>query len=155
MNERMNFQEFQTLVENCNQGKHLSSAFYIHESVLNFIPEKLALLTLNVSQALKTPKSAWNIVKFSKQDFIISLLYYPDFLEFPNPHLHKSYTIDLDKLSAREAYYQNSINPPILHRREAFLRQDHPQIAHFQKFTQEGQAINLYENTRTIGFKQT
>lgn len=149
----MDYSIFQKLVKQCTLGKHLPSAIYLHESALEDIPQELTLLTLNVCQALRIPNNAWNLVKFSKQDFKISLLHYPTFFEFPYPELSKSYTIDLTKLSVRKASYQDSENPPILHRREAFLNPEHPQIEYFKKFTQEGEAIGLYENTRTIGFK--
>ena len=52
-------------------------------------------------------------------------------------------------------HYNKTENPPILHRRETFVAPDHPQKEFFNGFTKEGEAIGLYENTRTIGFKQS
>ena len=55
-------------------------------------------------------------------------------------------------MSVREAKYDKSDNPPILHRRETFLAPSHPQTDYLEAFTLEGEKIGLYEKTRTIGF---
>jgi DNA phosphorothioation-associated putative methyltransferase len=112
-------------------------------------------MVIKVAKALKIPTDQWHLLKLYKRDFKLSLLSYPTFFDEPYPQLHKSYTIDLSKLSAREANYGKSENPPILHRRETFVAPGHSQIDHFSTFTREGEAIGLYENTRTIGFKQS
>ena len=149
----MEFEEYRDLVKSIRIGKHLPEAIYLHQSAISHLPENISSLALKVSKALKINR--WNLLKLYKRDFKLTLLSYPTFFDEPYPALEKSYTIDLSKLSVREANYSKSENPPILHRRETFVSPDHPQRELFCIFTREGEAIGLYENTRTIGFKQS
>lgn len=151
----MDFTTFQELVKTIKLGKQLPEAIYIHKCALGELPEKLQSLINSVTKALKISDNQWQLLKLYRRDFKLSLLCYPTFFEEPYPPLHHSYTIDLAKLNVREAKYSKSENPPILHRRETFLAPDHPQIGFFSQFTKEGEAIGLYDNTRTIGFKQS
>lgn len=151
----MDFQTYQTQVKQIKIGKHLPEAIYIHQSALDLIPGALQILIKNICKALKIAEKQWNLLKLYKKDFKVSLLHYPTFFNEPYPQLHRSYTIDLTKLSLREANYNNSDNPPILHRRETFVSPQHPQLDFFKKFTDQGEEIGLYENSRTIGFKQS
>jgi len=151
----MEFGLFQTLVKQVDFGKHLPTAIYVHQSAMDHLPEKRKALVLRVGKALNIDIDQWQVLKLYKRDFKLTLLSYPTFFEYPYPPLNKSYTVDLEKLSVREANYGASDNPPILHRREAFLASEHPQIDFFSAFTQEGEAIGLYQNTRIIGFQKS
>lgn len=151
----MDFAEYQSLVEKIKIGKHLPEAIYIHQTALDHLPEKISRLVINVAKALKINLNQWHLLKLYKRDYKLTLLSYPSFFDEPYPPLHHSYTIDLSKLTVREANYTKSENPPILHRRETFLSPKHPQKGYFNQFTIEGEAIGLYENTRIIGFKQS
>lgn len=151
----MDFTSYQDHVKGIAIGKHLPAAIYIHQSALEHLPEELSSLVLKVAKALKININQWQLLKLYKRDFKITLLCYPSFCEEPYPPLNKSHTIDLSKLSVREANYTKSENPPILHRRETFVAPGHPQIDFFKTYTKEGEDIGLYENTRIIGFKQS
>ena len=147
----MNFETYTKLVNQINLGKKLPGAIYLHQSAIECLPETLAEFILKVSSALKIEHRCWHLIKLSKRDFKLSFLSYPTFLEEPYPKLSHSWTIDLSKLSVREADYATSENPPILHRRETFLSKDHPQWHYFNEFTKEGEEAGLYENSRIIG----
>lgn len=148
----MDFTQYEALVNSLNFGKKLPTAIYIHNSGISFLPEKLNTLVNNISEALGISEN-WNIAKFAKRDFKLTLLSYPDFESYPYPALQKSYTINLENLSLREANYAESDNPPILHRRETFLAPGDERITEYSVFTKEGENIGLYENTKIIGFK--
>ena len=150
----MEFTEFQKLVKVVKFGKHLPEAIYLHQTAIALLPENLRELVLNVTKEFKIRTNQWHLLKLYKRDFKLTLLSYPTFFEEPYPPLHRSYTIDLTKVTVRKANYNKSENPPILHRRETFLAPDHPQKDFFKSFTEEGEVIGLYENARTIGFKQ-
>lgn len=151
----IDYEIFQNLVKQVKIGKHLPEAIYIHQSALDHLPEQLCLLVSKIGKALKISNRQWHLIKLYKRDFKLTLLSYPTFFEEPYPPLNKSYTIDLSKLTVREAKYSKSENPPILHRRETFVAPDHPQKEFFKIFTQEGETIGLYANTRIIGFKKS
>jgi DNA phosphorothioation-associated putative methyltransferase len=47
--------------------------------------------------------------------------------------------------------YAQSTNPPILHRKEAFLRPDHPHHGKFARLTRQEEERGLLKDTATIG----
>lgn len=150
----MNFLDYKALVKKIQIGKQLPDAIYIHNTALSEIPSELAAVTFKIADALKIPDDVWNLVKFYKQDFKVALLNYPGFETESYPALHQSYTIDMQKMTLRKADYSTSDNPPILHRKETFVLESHPLHQKFMQYTAEGEALGLYANTRTIGFKK-
>ena len=149
----MDYTLFKQLVSTIRVGKQLPDAVYVHKSAMESMPEAISNLTLKIADVLKIPSEQWNIIKFYKRDYKLTLLNYPDFDNDSYPALQTSFTIDLQKLSVRKANYEGSNNPPILHRKETFVESSYPLHAHFKSLTNEGEAIGLYENVRTIGFK--
>ena len=118
----MNFKEYKEFVAQITTGKQLPDAVYLHVTALSDVPEKLSKTTKKIANALSISNDAWNVIKFNKRDFKLSLLYYPSFDTYAYPALEHSYTIDLSKLTVRQASYKESPNPPILHRKETFIR---------------------------------
>lgn len=105
--------------------------------------------------ALGLEDKDWNVVKFFKRDHKVALLNYPGFFEDAYPALDHTYTVDLERGTFRESTYRNSDNPPILHRKETFVKPDHPSAALFRAITEEGEKVGLYENPRSIGFRKS
>ena len=97
---------------------------------------------------------AWNVAKFFRRDFKLTLLNYPDFDTYAYPALAQSHTVNLETLAVRTAEYSTSDNPPILHRKETLVTEDDPRRVLFEAVTHEGDAAGLYENPRSIGFKK-
>ena len=95
----------------------------------------------------------FNIIKFRTGELKISFLSYPRFMDDPHPALRRSVTIDLATGKARDIAYDNNSNPPILHRKEAFLPAGHPLHGLFAALTRAEEEAGLYEQTATIGFK--
>ncbi len=150
----MNFLEFRKLVSSLDIGKLLPDAVYLHKSAISCTSPQLWTLTTSISQVLKIVDRSWNIAKYSRRDFKITLLNYPDFDNYAYPALHQSHTIDLAKFSLRTADYSKSDNPPILHRKETFVLDNYPNRSLFEAITHEGIEMGLYEKPRSIGFKQ-
>jgi len=150
----MDFKAYKELIAGINIGKELPDSVYVHNSALSSVPEKLALITFKIADTLKISDDDWNIAKYNKRDFKLSLLHYPDFECYAYPALQKSFTIDLEKFSVRESSYEQSDNPPILHRKETFVSEDHEMYEEFCDITAEGEKIDLYSNPRSIGFKK-
>jgi DNA phosphorothioation-associated putative methyltransferase len=149
----MNYEEFNKLVNLIKIGKHLPRAIYIHKDILNEIPEEL-LNYINITcGTLSIKHDKWNLIKLFKKDYKFSLLNYPDFFSDSYPSLESSYSIDLEKLKVRKTSYKDSLNPPILHRKELFLNKEHSMFSEFQKLTQEGEDAGLYNNPKIIGLK--
>lgn len=150
----MDFDKYKEQVAKIKIGKQLPDAIYIHSSAMNAISEDLVGIVDKITTALEIPSNVWNILKLYKRDFKVTFLNYPDFDSYSYPALNHSYTVDLAKLTVRKASYENSDNPPILHRKETFVKPEYKLRPYFTEITVEGEKIGLYENPRTIGFKK-
>ena len=60
----------------------------------------------------------------------------------------------LQTFRLRERDYQDSPNPPILHRKETFLAPDHPLHAKFTRLTRQEESKGLYDDTSRIGTRR-
>ncbi len=150
----MEYPEYRELTKQIPIGKNLPDSIYIHESCFGQIPEKLAVLALETIDQYKIRDNSWNLIKFFKRDFKIAYLNYPAFEEDSYPELKRSQLVDLQKQSLRKSDYSKSDNPPILHRKEAFVSETYPLKGAFEEITAEGEAIGLYKNSSRIGFKK-
>ena len=131
-------------------GKLLPAALYVHISALNEIDPKLRLYEGCASRNIGGMEDA-NIIKFHTDKPCISYLYYPEFESIAHPALQWSILIDLRDLSLRFRDYSQQENPPILHRKETFLSQNHRLYSKFAKFTKSEEKAGLYSETKTIG----
>lgn len=150
----MDFESYKLCIGKVKTGKQLPDSIYVHNSALSDIPEELASILEKIASALKIKNSEWNILKLYKRDFKVAFLSYPDFATYSYPPLQHSFTVDLAKLSVRKSSYEKSDNPPILHRKETFVKTDFKLRSLFEEITAEGEKIGLYENPRSIGFKK-
>ena len=150
----MKFVEYRDHIKSLKQGKQLPTAIYLHRTAIDSVLlNTLVNLIFDSIEKLNITEP-WNLLKLYKRDFKITLLNYPDFDSYAYPALHTSITIDIEEHTKRKANYQQSENPPILHRKETFVLANYPLIESFKAITTEGEAIDLYKNTKTIGFKQ-
>lgn len=148
----MNNLEFKEHVKGLSVGKKLPDAIYIHKSALVDISFPLRNLVQSAVEKSELAPQDWDIVKFFRKDYRLSLLSYPHFMSDSYPQLRCSYTIRLADQSIIKRDYSKSPNPPILHRKETFLLKSHPQSIPFAELTKEGEAAGLYENSKRIGF---
>lgn len=150
----MDFTVYKKLVDQLKIGKRLSDAVYLHKDSIDLIPSKLQDECARLQKIFASDFS-WDVVKFFRRDHKLSFLSYPTFFTESYPALVASLTIDLSRESSRVISYSESNNPPILHRRETFISEDHPHFLEACEITREGEAIGLYENARKIGFKKS
>ncbi|HCE3511917.1 TPA: DNA phosphorothioation-associated putative methyltransferase [Vibrio parahaemolyticus] len=151
----MDFQSFKQLVKQIHIGKQLPDAVYLHRDAMSEIPPELRKFIPAVAQAVNLPDNQWNLIKLFKKEFRLSLLNYPTFYTESYPALEQSLNVDLSKLSHKVTCYRSSENPPILHRKETMILPSSDHYELFTALTKEGVEAGLYENTRTIGFKQS
>ena len=150
----LNFTQYRDLVKKLKQGKSLPTAIYLHKSSLaEALPSQLLSFITNTVNKLEV-EQPWNLIKLYKRDLKFTLLNYPDFDEYAYPALHTSHTIDAQELTLKTTNYSGSNNPPILHRKETFVLPNYPHYPLFKDITNEGEQIGLYQNTKSIGFKQ-
>ena len=117
-------------------GKQTPTAFYIHISQLSSLTEeKQATIVKGFEQAGLSEDSVFNVLKVAHDLSSLSFLNYPDFFGKGFPELDCSWHVDLKLNSCSFRTYANSLNPPILHRKELLLSEDHPERGRFQTLT--------------------
>lgn len=146
--------EYIHLISKVKIGKHLPDAIYMHESALAALPQRLIQIVEFGAELWNITDEDWNIIKFFKRHFQISLLNYPTFFSESYPALQTSIVMNFNTGKRSVRNFSNSSNPPILHRKEYFLLPSHPCIQEFKSITKEGEDAGLYTNSKTIGFKQ-
>ena len=131
-------------------GKTTPSAIYVHESALDTLPPLLRLYEGCARRYVGRVDDA-NVIKLHTDEPMISYLSYPAFVSDPHPALARSLTVHLQTFRLRERDYRASGNPPILHRKEAFLTTGHPLHAKFSRLTRQEESKGLFDETSRIG----
>ena len=144
------------IINLCQQspiGKKLPNALYVHISAIAHLSPQLQ--ECDRQARLLLPKSVqFTIIKFNYEQPKISYLFYPEFDNDPHPALHQSIQVDLKAQTVQQRDYYNSLNPPILHRKETFVNSDYPHYQLFAQLTKQEEAIGLFHETRTIGTRK-
>lgn len=137
------------------RGKKVLNQIYWHYSIT---PAQSAEIQQQVAAAetLAGLKAGidYNVVKYSSGAEALSLLCYADFFDAPFPLLETSYRIDLQTRRVDKRSYRNSLNPPILHRKELLLSEDDPRLPQYRELTACAEQLGLFDNPMVIGFKQ-
>ncbi len=134
-------------------GKRLPSALYIHESALAALAPQLQLLE-GCARALIGRVEGANLIKLHRDEPKVSYLNYPAFETDPHPALAQSLSVHLQTFRVRERAFDPYRNPPILHRKEAFLEAGHPFYAKFARLTRIEEKKGLYDDTSLIGRRE-
>jgi DNA phosphorothioation-associated putative methyltransferase len=91
------------------------------------------------------------VIKLIRQSGKVSHLVYSVFETNLHPALLRSVKLSLRTREIDCLEYNDSTNPPILHRKETFLAADHPLNAKFSRLTRQEQTHGLLDDTATIG----
>ncbi|MFB6275573.1 MAG: DNA phosphorothioation-associated putative methyltransferase [Halothece sp.] len=135
-------------------GKRLPNAFYVHLSALSALPSQLKAYEQQAKTHIGQEVADATLIKFSFSDPKISYLFYPTFDEDPHPPLHASLQVDLLTEEVSYRRYDDAANPPILHRKEAFVTSDYPYYQQFVQLTQQEKKLGLLNQARFIGTKR-
>ncbi len=139
--------------EACRQssvGKLLPNALYVHRSALESLDPLLRVYE-GCARAYLGEIDGANLIKFHRQSGKVSYLSYPEFETDPHPALRRSVKLSLRTREIDCYDYSASTNPPILHRKETFLRSDHPLDDKFARLTAQEEKHGLLDDTATIG----
>jgi len=135
-------------------GKRVGDDLYLHISALNTsVPEALRHIIQASVQRLP-PNAAPNVFKVNARTGQMSCLLYLDFDTDPFPRLAGSWsmTVGSEALPSFRNYV-DTLNPPILHRKELLVEKKHPNRAQWQALTEVAESLGLFDNTRSIGFR--
>lgn len=117
-------------------GKLTQEALYVHTSVLPRLPAVLRVYE-GCGRALTGTVEEGNILKLHRRKAQVSYLAYPKFDTDPHPELSVVGIARLATLDVTFRDFRNSANPPILHRKEAFVAEDYPGRLKFARLTQQ------------------
>ena len=120
-------------------------------------PEAATLLArLAQAEALARVRRGeqFNLVRVDSTGSTLGLLHYPGFSDDPFPSLAASWRVDLDTGSVGYRTYADSLNPPILHRKELLLPEDDPRRELYAALTAACESIGLFDDPRRIGYRR-
>jgi len=136
-------------------GKKFLNDFYWHYSLTAEQPDNVkqqiqfAEKTINIKAGID-----YNVIRYSEENDNLSFLNYPNFFDLPFPELAISWKFRLSSKKINKRNYKNSLNPPIIHRKELFIHQNHSRQKEYQSLTKMAEALGLFENKIQIGYKQ-
>jgi DNA phosphorothioation-associated putative methyltransferase len=131
-------------------GKQTPSALYVHKSALARLPPVLQVYE-GCARVLSGTIEHANLVKLSVTEPQVSYLTYPGFERDAHPTLASAITVNLRRLSVDWRDYSRSENPPLLHRKEEFVAEDHPHHARYTRLTAAETRAGLYRDPSHIG----
>ncbi|KVO03828.1 peptidase m15a [Burkholderia ubonensis] len=148
--------EVERLSSRLGFGKRVVDDWYIHRIGIEFLEEGLRTV---VTAALESaPTSAYeraNVVKVNLASSRFSLLRYDDFFDAPFPVLLESWSLSVSgEQTITYRSYLDSLNPPILHRKELLLPPSYPLRPKFEAVTRQAEELGLFDATATIGFRE-
>jgi len=132
-----------------------SQRTYVHVDVLPTLPEEARKLVNHAEDFTKLRRGEhFNVIRFANDGSYLSLLDYGGFFEDPFPELRQSWAVDLAKAEVTYRTYSDSLNPPILHRKELLIPSSHPRHEEYAALTAAARANWAIRNATRIGFKQ-
>ncbi|WP_226355086.1 DNA phosphorothioation-associated putative methyltransferase [Pseudonocardia sp. ICBG601] len=131
-------------------GKQTPSALYVHRSAVSAMPPVLQVYE-GCARVLAGTVASANIIKLSVAEPQVSYLAYTNFERDAHPTLESAVTVNLRKRTVEFRDYSKSENPPLLHRKEEFLRSDDPRRPLYERLTRAEVRAGLYERPELIG----
>ncbi len=138
-------------------GKKVLDDLYVHKDFLSRLDQDSnvhELVQAGLQLMSEQDLAFCNVIKINIQRERLSFLQYLDFDDDPFPTLNGSWVVDPNKKSVTFRSYANSLNPPILHRKELLVPQDHPLQQSWSAITKTAEDIGLFSTSSVIGFRE-
>ena len=128
-------------------GKRVGLHTYHHVEALKLLePFEIERINRAITITGLSLGERFNVIKLSHGDESVTLLDYPSFFDEAFPVLANHWTVDLVNQTYRYRTYADSLNPPILHRKELLLPKGHPQHELLQTLTKAAEQIGLFDD---------
>lgn len=134
-------------------GKRVGSRRYIQKEHLSALPAVEVALVEAATTRLPA-EAEYNLIRIDADQEEVGFLHYPDLGAHPFPALVESWRVHVQSSLLTRRTYTASLNPPILHRTELLLPEDHPRRVAFLNLTRTCEALGLFDNPTIIGFRQ-
>jgi len=127
-------------------GKMTPDSLYIHVDGRELLPPVLRVYE-GAARALTGNVDDATIIKLHRLKPQVSFLVYPDFDKDPHPALHSSIIARLPDLKVSYRDFSASDNPPILHRKDAFIPEDHTDYPKYARLTAQEEKAGLLDQS--------
>lgn len=136
-------------------GKRVHDYLYIHIDAIEFVGNEHKKLVEGALARIPLGHPNYpNIAKINVRSDSVSLLSYPRFETEAFPELDASWTFPtVDTKPPVLRLYDGTLNPPILHRKELLIPPADERRIKWREITNAAEALGLFENPSTIGFK--
>ncbi|MBK1693599.1 peptidase M15 [Chromatium weissei] len=136
-------------------GKRVGDSLYIHTDALRLLDSAMQAQIQNAAQLAGVKcELHYNLVRIDSDGSAFAFLNYSAFFENPFPSLLERWLVTSNSKSVDYRTYANSLNPPILHRKELLLPTDHPRRNEYAALTAEAEAIGLFDEPKRIGYRR-
>lgn len=134
-------------------GKLVAGRVYFHTSAARSL-EASAFALLSSASAIANiePDRDFNVVRIDPSKETVALLSYPGFFDEAFPRLARSWKVNLVERQVTLRDYEDSFNPPILHRKELLLIPDDPRREIYEHLTSQLESLGLFDDPVHIGF---
>jgi hypothetical protein len=134
-------------------GKFVGHRLYVHTSALESAAPQLIEHVRRAIALIGIPQDAFNVVRLDTFADTIALLSYPGFFDEAFPSIERSWKIVLSSGKMSHRTYINSLNPPILHRKELLLSPIDFRRPRFERLTAQLEPLGFFDDPVKIGFK--
>ena len=137
-------------------GKLVADHLYVHLSAVHLLPAQAHRDVVESALQAITPLDGAgpNVAKLNLRTGALSLLSYADFEDAPFPELRASWVFASGPTQGHQLrLYSDSLNPPILHRKELLVAPDHPSRPAWAELTLTAEGLGLFDEPSTIGFR--
>jgi hypothetical protein len=151
---QLRLKAFETFGQLMKLGKTVAGRRYMHLSLMDRAEPELTGMVADAFKILGIDKEGgFNVVRIDEDASHVAFLNYPGFFEDPFPALKESWLIN--RLCGDVSYrtYEQSPNPPILHRKELLLRSDDPRRTEYAALTEQAESIGLFDDPKRIGYR--
>lgn len=132
-------------------GEHLYLHYLALDKLLPYWQEKVQ----QASQLAGVDEGRdFNVVKLWKHGDELSLLSYPDFFGSGFPTLGRSWRVSFSRGTTVYRTYEESCNPPILHRKELLLPPGHEGVEEYRALTEAAESLGLFDDPHRIGTRE-
>jgi DNA phosphorothioation-associated putative methyltransferase len=134
-------------------GKLRPDDLYVHVSTLADLEPVLRIYE-GCGRAYLGEVEGANLIKIHRRSGKLSYLIYPDFESDPHPALLRCVRLNLRTRQIECYDYGQSANPPVLHRKETFLRPGDELAAKFARLTAQEEKHGLLHDASGIGTRE-
>jgi DNA phosphorothioation-associated putative methyltransferase len=136
-------------------GKQVGHRHYVHADQLVGLDDAARARVTRAQDLLNhRNKASFNVVRVNEALEEVVFLNYPTLGSVPFPALASSWRVHVPASLVTYRSYLQSLNPPILHRTELLLPDEHPSKAACTSLTESCESLGLFDNTSIIGFQR-